>query len=644
MVASPFLPHNPCILKCKTWKHVFFLSNNSLVPKLAQQKLNKESGNETSLNKMANKSDLNNFCQVNKIAVGIYHTTDTPDGFVSVLNCGDKRFISKKRHKSKKEAENDVALVALSELQHLYQTKSTHDHVLNSPIDLSNDDTPVELRSGQVSPVRLLQSGFNDHLRCRGVPHTAVPNFPVQTNFENPQHKIANKQLHSFAEEKGLGAPIYRVTDLGFSKYKAVVKVGNLEFQSFSEHGCSSFEDAKHEATVRALKELGILQMTPVGVLPQYIYRSTTPMMINPPPIGPQWVVYQQRPIYMPFATPPMLTAIPQSGMSTVQSPPVLHGTSSPLLFPQSSVDQTGLSTSSMPFHSHIPTEQLRESHNLECKKTNPLAQNFQKLSLDQKHIHQFPPDTKHNLQIMQYDHSENIQDKLTDLRLKPPSAFSQEGSMSVHTSSNQFPLVSQSKKQVKSVHRQTFTDPTDIYTRPPVDSSKKQVKSVHRQTFTDPTDIYTRPPVDSSKKLWSPLSLNKATKSSEQGKIIPRSQSKQPIDSKTSSTGQSSPTLKPVEPKYKQLLHDYAQRHKIPLPVYETEYPKDCVGYVGTVEICGKKYRSLADKNKKNAHSLAALEALKSLGLVLNDGMLAGPVVNVQSKSETHETNTSKF
>ena len=566
---------------------------------------------------MANKSDLNDFCQVNKINVGIYHTTNTPDGFVSVLNCGDKRFTSKKRHKSKKEAENDVALVALSELQHLYQNKSTQDHVLNSPINLSNDETPVELRSGQVSPVRLLQSGFNaDYLRCRGVPHTAIPNFPVQTNFENPQHKIASRLLHSFAEQKGLDTPIiYRVTNLRAGKYIAVVKVGDVEFQSFSENGCSSFEDAKHEATVRALKELGIVQMTPVGVLPQYIYRPTTPMMINPPPIGPQWLVYQQRPMYMPFATPSMLTAIPQSGISTAQSPPVLHGTSSPLLFPQSSVDQTGLSTS-MAFHSRIPTEQLKEIHHLEYKRTDPLAQNFQKLSLDQKHtnnIHQFPPDTKHNLQNQQYDHSENVQDKLTDLRLKPPSAFSQEGSMSVHTPSNQ-------------------------------SQPKKQVKSVHRQILTDTTDIYTRPPVDSSKKLWSPSSLNKATKSSEQGKIIPRSQSKQPIDSKTSSTVQSSPTLKPVEPKYKQLLHDYAQRHKITPPVYDTEYPIDCVGYIGTVEISGKQYRSLPDKNKKNAHSLAALEALKSLGLVLNDGMLAGPVMNVQSKSETHETNTSKF
>ena len=69
----------------------------------------------------------------------------------------------------------------------------------------------------------------------------------------------------------------------------------------------------------------------------------------------------------------------------------------------------------------------------------------------------------------------------------------------------------------------------------------------------------------------------------------------------------------------YKQLLNEYAQKSKLPIPTYDTEYPTECVGYVGVVEFNGQKYRSTPDKNKKKAQNLAAGEAMRSLGLLTN-------------------------
>lgn len=66
---------------------------------------------------MAHKTDLNIFCQSNKISVPIYATECTSDGFKTVLRFDDGLFTSKSCHKTKKEAENDVALVALQALK-----------------------------------------------------------------------------------------------------------------------------------------------------------------------------------------------------------------------------------------------------------------------------------------------------------------------------------------------------------------------------------------------------------------------------------------------------------------------------------------------------------------------------------------------
>ena len=80
--------------------------------------------------------------------------------------------------------------------------------------------------------------------------------------------------------------------------------------------------------------------------------------------------------------------------------------------------------------------------------------------------------------------------------------------------------------------------------------------------------------------------------------------------------SSQSSPQ---PEHNYKQLLNEYAQKSKLPLPTYDAEYPTECVGYVGVVEFNGQKYRSTPDKNKKRAQNLAAGEAVRSLNLLAN-------------------------
>ena len=64
-----------------------------------------------------------------------------------------------------------------------------------------------------------------------------------------------------------------------------------------------------------------------------------------------------------------------------------------------------------------------------------------------------------------------------------------------------------------------------------------------------------------------------------------------------------------------KQLLNEFCQKSKLPLPEYTTLSPIDCVGYVSLVKVNGKTFQSTVEPNKKRAEQLAAKSALEDFG-----------------------------
>ena len=82
-----------------------------------------------------------------------------------------------------------------------------------------------------------------------------------------------------------------------------------------------------------------------------------------------------------------------------------------------------------------------------------------------------------------------------------------------------------------------------------------------------------------------------------------------------TSSTQLAAQTT-PVERNHKQVLNEFCQKARLPLPVYTVLSPIDSVGYVALVELNGKSFQSPVAGNKKQAQDQAAAAALQGLGL----------------------------
>jgi dsRNA-specific ribonuclease len=96
------------------------------------------------------------------------------------------------------------------------------------------------------------------------------------------------------------------------------------------------------------------------------------------------------------------------------------------------------------------------------------------------------------------------------------------------------------------------------------------------------------------------------------------------------------------VEMNYKPILNEFSQKNKYKLPEYDIEYPNDCVGFVGIVELNGVKYRSNVQKNKKSAQNMAAYKAALSLNLVAsNKTSLSGindmEMISYKNKLQEH-------
>ena len=85
--------------------------------------------------------------------------------------------------------------------------------------------------------------------------------------------------------------------------------------------------------------------------------------------------------------------------------------------------------------------------------------------------------------------------------------------------------------------------------------------------------------------------------------------------DEASKSHTNTAPSLPPDN--YKARLNEYCQKHYLPLPVYETEYPEDSTGYIAVVKVCQKEYISTVEMAKKSAEQKAAGLAALDLGIV---------------------------
>lgn len=70
----------------------------------------------------------------------------------------------------------------------------------------------------------------------------------------------------------------------------------------------------------------------------------------------------------------------------------------------------------------------------------------------------------------------------------------------------------------------------------------------------------------------------------------------------------------------YKIALNTYCQKRGIPVPRYDCTYPEDAVGYIVTVHVDGRVFRSKTEGTKRAAESTAASMALQGFGESLGE------------------------
>ena len=557
------------------------------------------------------KTELNDFCQSNKIPVSGYQTTLTKDGFVSVLTCGDRSFTSKGSHATKKAAENDVATIALETLK-FDSTHTINDASKIVPIETpivstSASSTPnsIDPRSGQVSPV-YTQTKFDDNFRQKGIPYTAVLTSP-----ENPEHKYYSNLLSNYCKTMGLPEPKHKITDLGQNNYTGSVNIGDKVFTTIDVF--SKFEDAKHAVNCIAIKELNI----PSHLQPQIWQQQQLRYPGQPFVLTPQHQVLAYRPILHPqFMQPvqagflPAHTRIPlvntPSGVAMIPNRMV-----TPALYPQ----YTNLSRMPAPLTTETNTAGTFVGPQVVTRDIKPPPGFSQELLTRQT----AGKTSVHTPEQAHVHHPE----------LMPPAAFTQNTSLPINTqqsgpAGNKVSATSTnyqvSATSTNSSQRATTGRPSGQELFPINNIPSLSRPSIHANSppMNGPSSTHANP-----FPLSRPSSMHTNAPSLMSSSHLPVSYKEQTplpvVVNDTSSLVPSSQSSPQPELNYKQLLNEYAQKSKLPMPTYDTEYPTQCVGYVGVVEFNGQKYRSTPDKNKKKAQNLAAGEAMRSLGLLTN-------------------------
>ena len=207
------------------------------------------------------------------------------------------------------------------------------------------------------------------------------------------------------------------------------------------------------------------------------------------------------------------------------------------------------------------------------------------------------------------------------DLRVGIPSRIdsdSSSASTSSSTNSNSSSVTTCSSSSPKTSHTvagQSSTVSSQHQNQQSKEEQQSSLSSDKQQQVTKPynatTSAYPPSPVPALQPPsfftnWSnPLSVT-----------IPQTRPAKPVKQDLHVQPQPSPKIKTMAVNFKQILHTHSQRSHTPL-VYECMASEDSVGYIATVKVSGKVFKSSPHGTKRAAETAAAEEAVMALGLL---------------------------
>ena len=569
------------------------------------------------------KTELNDYCQMNKISMEGYDTRQTRNGFVSSLRCGDVLFKSSVSHPNKKSAENDVASVALKALK-------SRDPVDPKSIQVSEANDKTEAftaktgRNFSPTPQYFTSSPNRNFGAAPQIPSPVkqtVPCTAIPTGLKS-DHDRVNQLLIHYCHLKQI--PIWhKVANIGNNRHNAMVRIGGKEYSDPNEH--SSFEEAKYSVNMLAMKELRVEEFLrqaagqmPVIAAPHYIQQPLTSNNTHLP-TNTGSVSYYTQPVLAPTATRshPVVGATAHRQYKD-NSPPV-NQSSDGLLISRGGTDGTFV---------HNQRVQLDGSVDPPVNDKSQESMPIVPVSWRQGVL--VTPDA-----FIQAANSKSVLSNHQQSTITPPVNVTSKLVSSVpSTHSSLVPHASTATPPLPPV---TLPSPTSSLTIPSFPSSlplptrnNAKKKKINAESPTE----HVKPPPNSSPLASSlvpsasiPQASNKYGDTSLN--IVPSHSFPVPSYSHSPSVPMEETGGGTGEMYYKQVLNDFVQKQRLPLPIFTADYPENSVGYIGIVTLDGVEYRSPPDKNKKRALNLAAREALVSHGVIRD---AEPPLPSVQS------------
>lgn len=602
------------------------------------------------------KTELNDFCQSNKIQVDGYETRQVADGFLSILKCGKTIFESSRPRPTKKEAENEVAVIALNALKRTRPRDHNNDRGQLSPSHRLEErgggetiaQLPSSLSPNLIDPKSGQKSSPN-HLIRPGVPYTAVP---TNTNGGLSTQLYVLHLLTQYCQIKGLHL-LHKLKDLGKGKYSAHVAIGDRIFADQTVH--DDFDGAKHHVNLLALKELHVEEF-----LQQY-YRTAN--IIGPAiryPVPPTQHCFQlpyMGGAYTPVIRGPIPTNAPLMYSQVPYTQPVPHDDNVGIDNVTKQLSNITLDVAKQPLLT-TPTSSdnnLLVSNSAVVNVTNNAAA-----------VLLSPSDFKQSTAIIPPTLLTSTVPTSANNNPPPPLVTSNTGTVhmmttvgSPQTHFTSHPLSHPSSSHSPIPYSHPPSSPLSSHSSHPLSRTPSSNATPPLSNPIPPSSLPAHPspvipsamslPTRSNLKKdkrtlpSSPVSLVSPSNQSITTTIVSTtSQILQPTPSLPASsviTSSSYPLTSSItnepsitsevpsvatvhavpesEVSYKAILNEYALKHKYTLPVYTTEDPENCVGYVGVADFGGKRYKSAPDKNKKRALNLVAYEVLASLGVV---------------------------
>lgn len=565
---------------------------------------------------------------MNKIPMEGYDTRQTRNGFVSSLRCGSILFRSSGSHPTKKSAENDVASVALRELRSSDPIDPKSGQVSEAIDETGAFATQTSQNFGP-SPAQYFPPSPNKNFGATPqvpspvkdtVPCTAVP-----TGLKSDYERV-NQLLIRYCHLNRI--PIWhKVSNNGSNRHSAMVRIGDREYSDSNEH--SSFDEAKYSVNMLAMRELRVeeflrqaaVQMPPVMMAPHYI-QQPLPTNITHLPNNPGPVPYYTQPVMAPASVGSHPVVGATANRQYKDSSPPVNSSSDGLLISRGSNDGTFVPNQRVQLDGSMDTPASDES-------IVSVSWNQGVLLTPDAFIQAANTTSKPVLS----NHQQSIASKSTVSTITPPVNVTSKPISSTHSS-----VVPPGSTAPPPLPPVTLPSPTSSLTIPSFPASlplpTRNNARKKRNNAESPTEQFKPPLNSSSSSLMASASIPQASNNygATSLNIIPSHSfpvsvpSHSPPVPMEEGGGGGGGT---VEMYYKQVLNDYVQKQRLPLPLFTTEYPENSLGYIGIVTLDGVQYRSPPDKNKKRALNLAAREALVSHGVIRD---AEPPLPSVQS------------